>query len=116
MKDTPLGIISDPTPTTLAYVASYQRRKMQAAAAIEARKIAEQAAEEERKAREQAAKWQKPYRPFAQALPAVCDKFRAWHAEASHQANSGRRLDGRFISRNAREQASKLEVMGFVGK
>ena len=88
-QQTQTGIVSAPTPETLAAVAAHKRKMAQMA--------------EEREARRQAA--------VAEA------KAREWQAEAAHAATHGRQRDGKFVSRAVREEAKreaeKLSALGF---
>lgn len=99
------GIVSTPTSATLAAVADYRRRKAE-------REAAHTAAAE-------AKHWQRPNKPFGQ-LAGFADALKKQRDEALHEAFSGRKRNGKFVSRAGRNEAAqvaeKLSALGFGSK
>lgn len=108
MKTQQIGIVSAPTPITLAYVADYQRRKAEA-------KRKQDLAQVEREQERAAKDWQKPNKPFT-GLVTLASELQRKCAEAAYIANNGRLPNGKFASRQqAKQDADKLSALGFGG-
>lgn len=119
-----VGIVSAPTPKTIAFVADYQRRKAEATRrqvlAREERMLAWEREQMELRRQKLAKEWQRPNRPFGHQLVGFADSLKRQQAEATDVAMNGRQRDGRFVSRSLRREsqrvAEKLSALGFGSK